>query len=126
MASTTSAPLNAEPARPADREASHLPPKSYKQAVEQEPPSGTNYNANGIDEQNHTSVSQNGDRHIGVLRITNTHGEKDSPEDEEKNADAEKDSGRPGFNRQESKHEYTAEVSSHWLIVTTFSFDIST
>lgn len=109
-----SAPLNAEPANPVERKENHLPPKSYADAVEEESPvngadgaadrNGTNgtggrnavkggKSANAIEETKHKAP---------VLRIVDT-GAPDAKEKQEE---------RPQVERQESKQEYTATVSS--------------
>jgi 2-acylglycerol O-acyltransferase 2 len=88
MAAPSAAPLNAEPAQPEERKKQHLSPKSYAEAVEQEPP------ANGANGSNGHKAS--------VLRIVDT----GAPETKDKQEE------RPQFERQESKHEYSATVGS--------------
>jgi len=107
MAAASAAPLNAEPAQPEDREKQHLPPKSYADAVEQDPrANGTNgaNDANGADEANGNGAEQNGVKQTGhkasVLRIVDT----GAPAMEGKQGE------RPQIERQESKHEYSATV----------------
>lgn len=50
-------PLNAEPSRPDDRAAQHLPPKSYADAVEDPPPAEEHVSqANGVSNTNEISA----------------------------------------------------------------------
>lgn len=111
MAAPSSTPLNAEPAQPEEREKQHLPPKSYADAVEQEPPAnGTNRTNNsngtkgtkGANGAGDDGLKQTGHK-ASVLRIVDT----DAPETKDKQEE------RPQIERQESKHEYFAAVSSH-------------
>ena len=104
------ASLNAEPALPDEREKQHLPPKSYKDAVEEEAPeqggSQGHVNGNGVNGTHNTNgTNDNEEKAEGhtpsVLRIVDT----GSPVAETKAND------RPQFERQESKHEYSATVS---------------
>ncbi|PMD51835.1 diacylglycerol O-acyltransferas-like protein 2B [Hyaloscypha bicolor E] len=105
MAAPSAAPHNAEPALPDERKKQQLPPKSYADAVEQEPPAngtnGTN-DANGINGANGNGTEHDDSKQTGhmasVLRIVDT----GAPETKDKQE------GRPQFERQESKHEYSA------------------
>jgi 2-acylglycerol O-acyltransferase 2 len=106
MAAPTAAPLNAEPTLPEERKKQHLPPKSYADAVEEEPPASS---INGANSTNNSSgmngVGDEGSKtaHMAsVVRIIDT-GAPDTKEKQEE---------RPHFERQESKHEYSATVSS--------------
>jgi 2-acylglycerol O-acyltransferase 2 len=112
MATPAGAPFNAEPSLTEDPK-QHLPPKSYADAVEEEPPVN---GSNGADRSNGTNgathaTGANGtsseevdqskpNQHIAsVLRIVDT------------GSDAkEKGEERPKVERQESKHEYSATV----------------
>ena len=110
MAAPSAAPHNAEPALPGERKKQQLPPKSYADAVEQEPPAN---GTNGTNDANGTNVTNgNGTEHddskqtghmASVLRIVDT----GAPETKDKQE------GRPQFERQESKHEYSAAVGSY-------------
>jgi hypothetical protein len=108
MAAPSAAPLNTEPAQPEVRKKQHLSPKSYADAVEQEPPAngakGSNdpNGANGVNGAEADDSKQTGHK-ASVLRIVDT----GAPETKDKQED------RPQFERQESKHEYSATVSSH-------------
>jgi hypothetical protein len=112
MAAANSAPLNAEPAQPEEREKQQLPPKSYADAVEQEPPAkGTNgkNDANGTLGSNENRAEHDGSKQTGhkasVLRIVDT----GAPDTNDKHGD------RPQIERQESKHEYSATVCPNSL-----------
>ena len=109
MPATASAPLNAESAIPEERKNLHLPPKSFADALVEDPPTNGTSNANGIngvDKSNGTKVRNNEDKDksaphkASVLRIVDT----GAPEAKEK-------PDRPDFERQESQHEYSAAVS---------------
>jgi 2-acylglycerol O-acyltransferase 2 len=114
---TAEAPLNAEPSRPEDRQSQHLEPKSYVEAVQEDPSQAINGAANGINESN-WSTGVNGEsqsdsdpsrsKHgIAILRITTTLGEgepKGTPERSDEKQE------RPNLDREESKHEYSATV----------------
>ncbi|KAH6675633.1 diacylglycerol O-acyltransferas-like protein 2B [Halenospora varia] len=98
------APLS-EPSQPEERNKQHLPPKSYADAVEEEAL------ANGANESNGMNGGHNGSKDVtstnangsaskqhkasSVLRIVAS----DSSKDEQ---------ARPGYERQESSHEYSA------------------
>lgn len=106
MAAPITAPLNAEPANPAERKENNLPPKSYADAVEEETPTnGSNgrkssNRVNGTTGSNDTT-SIGGTKHTGsVLRIVDT----DAPDAKETPKE------RPPTERQESKQEYSAAV----------------
>jgi 2-acylglycerol O-acyltransferase 2 len=107
MVAPNTAPLNGEPAKAEEREKKHLAPKSYADAVEQEPPTNA---ANGTDEANGANgmnrAEDKGAKQPGhnasVLRIVDT----GAPEVKDKLEE------RPQFGRQESKHEYSATVGS--------------
>ena len=111
---TVGAALNAEPALPEDRKKQQLPPKSYANAVEEDAPAGVANGVNGKKGLNGTTT--NGSSDVGssddvkkghqpsVLRIVGT----GAPAVEERKEDAKED--RPQFERQESKHEYSATV----------------
>lgn len=107
MAAPSAAPLNAEPAQPEERKKQHLSPKSYADAVEQEPPAnGANASndpngANGANGAEAHGSEQTGHK-ASVLRIVDTGGPETKDKQEE----------RPQFERQESKHEYSATVGS--------------
>jgi len=112
MAAANSAPLNDEPAQPEEREKQQLPPKSYADAVEQEPPAkGTNgkNDANGTLGSNENRAEHDGSKQTGhkasVLRIVDT----GAPDTNDKHGD------RPQIERQESKHEYSATVCPNSL-----------
>jgi len=116
----------ANPAKPEDREKQDLPPKSYAAAAVEEAPPKREYSENG--EKKYTNRKINGkskspNKKSSVLRIVNTNGKDKSSDSEksetsdklEKDVKLEKDEkdervGRPTMERQESKHEYTAEV----------------
>ena len=76
MAAPSAAPHNAEPALPNERKKQQLPPKSYADAVEQEPPAngtnGTN-DANGINGANGNGTEHDDSKQTGhmapLLRI---------------------------------------------------------
>ncbi|KAH7417127.1 diacylglycerol O-acyltransferase-like protein 2B [Cadophora sp. MPI-SDFR-AT-0126] len=106
MAPVDSAPLNAEPANPKEREESNLPPKSYADALEEEAPAAATNEDNitngtkGANGSNGTNGA--GGKHTAsVLRIVDT----GAPEKEDVK---EQEGGRPPIERQESKQEYTA------------------
>jgi 2-acylglycerol O-acyltransferase 2 len=112
---TVSAPLNAEPALPDERAREHLPPKSYVNAVEEDAPAEGAIGFNGTNRSNGTTA--NGSSNVGsdhvkkghqasVLNIVNT----GAPPAEEKKEETKED--RPPYERQESKHEYSATVCS--------------
>jgi 2-acylglycerol O-acyltransferase 2 len=115
MATTMSAPLNAEPANPDERQQQNLAPKSYANAVEEPAPllHGTNgtSNANGTTNGNQNSEI-NGSREGGgkhkasVLRIVDT-----SADTKENHVE------RPEIERQESKQEYSATVCDPVLCI---------
>lgn len=114
------APLNAEPTQPEERKKQHLPPKSYADAVEQE--ASTNGSNGTTDVRGGTNgtngAGNNGSIETGhmasVLRIVDT----GAPATKERQVE------RPQFERQESKHEYSATVSlfsffhTHHLLTT--------
>ena len=109
MAAPSASPLHAEPALPDEREKQQLPPKSYADAVEQEPPANGTNGANDFNGTN--GANGNGNEHgdskqtghmASVLRIVDT----GAPETKDRQEE------RPQFERQESKHEYSATVSS--------------
>lgn len=119
------ASLNAEPALPDERERQQLPPKSYADAVEEEPPvngvngiHGTNAGkpTNGFGGQ--VDGEPGADGHMAsVLRIVNTGaGEKEEEKEKKRQRKQEKEEkkqerdDRPQIDRQESKHEYSATV----------------
>jgi hypothetical protein len=108
MPAMASAPLNAESANPEERKKLHLPPKSFADALVEDPPTNgtSNSNAvNGAKESNGTNGSSNEEKDksaphkASVLRIVDT----GVPEAKEKQ-------DRPDFERQESQHEYSAAV----------------
>lgn len=111
---TVSSPLNAEAALPEDRAKQNLPPKSYADAVEEEAPAESANGVNGMNGTNGTTAT-NGTHNVGsddvgkghqasVLKIVDT----GAPAAEGKKEDAKEE--RPPFERQESKHEYSATV----------------
>jgi 2-acylglycerol O-acyltransferase 2 len=107
MAALIATPLNAETALPDEREEQQLPPKSYADAVEQGPPkdgaNGANV-SNGTNGANGGGTGPDGSKQTGhmasVLRIVDTGAPQTADKQEE----------RPQFERQESKHEYSATV----------------
>ena len=128
--SSPSAPLNAEPSRPDERESQDLKPKPYVDAVREDPaeaakeivngtstPNGVN-GTDGVSQDQHTNDSMTGSgQSASVLRIDQTHdnavkspGRKDSNGDTTKGAGQIDQEERPGIERQESKHEYSATV----------------
>lgn len=112
MATTARVPLNAEPSQPNEREKQHLEPKSYVDAVQEEPPAnGTNgtsgTNSKGSKVTTESEWLQPSPAKASVLRIVDTGADgKDVDMDTEK----EKTESRPQFERQESKNEYSAAV----------------
>jgi 2-acylglycerol O-acyltransferase 2 len=113
MATPTAVPLNAEPAHPKERKKQCLSPKSYADAVEEEPPTdgpngskdanGSNCASkmNGVNGAGNDGSKQTG-HNASVLRIVDT----GAPGTKAKQAE------RPELERQESKHEYSATVGS--------------
>jgi 2-acylglycerol O-acyltransferase 2 len=108
MPATASVPLNAESANPEERKKLHLPPKSFADALVEDPPTNGTSDVNGVngaDKSNGTDGSSNEDKDnsaphkASVLRIVDT----GAPEAKEK-------PDRPDFERQESQHEYSAAV----------------
>lgn len=116
--SNPSAPLNAEPSRPGKRESQGLKPKSYVDALREDPAEAAKEAVNGTSTPNGVNgtagPSQN--QHTNGS-TTETHNDiAKSPGPNESNGDSingaehidqEK---RPGIDRQESKHEYSATV----------------
>lgn len=109
MAAT--AALNAEPANPTEREENELPPKGYKDAIEEASPADATNGVNGINgsqmsedvngESREGSNGTDGKPHVtSVLKIVNTDGGAENESVQE----------RPPLNREESKHEYSATV----------------
>lgn len=110
MPSLANEPLNAEPSQPEQREQLELPPKSYADAVEEEPPVNGSSNENASNGIQNKSPHANGDKGgsssglpknaASVLRIVDTGApeKKDSPDT------------RPQVGRRESKQEYSATV----------------
>jgi 2-acylglycerol O-acyltransferase 2 len=109
MASTVSVPLNAEPSLPEERKQQRLEPKSYVDAVQEEPPvNGTNgANTNGTNNvaSNEAQWMKPSPHKASVLRIVDT-----GADVKEKETKQENENERPQFERQESKHEYSAAV----------------
>jgi len=109
MASTVSVPLNAEPSRPDERKQQHLEPKSYVDAVQEEPPvNGTNgVNTNGPNNvaSNESEWMKPSPHKASVLRIVDTGADVKDKETKQENGN-----DRPQFERQESKQEYSAAV----------------
>jgi hypothetical protein len=109
MASTVSVPLNAEPSLPDERKQQHLEPKSYVDAVHEEPPvNGTNgANTNGTNnvENNEAEWMKPSPQKASVLRIVDTGADVKEKETKQENGNE-----RPHLERQESKHEYSAAV----------------
>lgn len=112
MPTTSSVPLNAEPALAEDRSKQHLPPKSYVDAVEGNAPAET---TNGVNGTNGTvaTTGANGAKDIGggdvkvshqtsVFRIVDT----GAPAVEKKEAKEDEKGNRPQVERQE----YSATV----------------
>jgi hypothetical protein len=113
MPATASIPLNAESANPEERKKLHLPPKSFADALVEDPPTNGTSNVNGVngaDKSNGIKGSSNEDKDksaphtASVLRIVDT----GAPEAREK-------ADRPDFERQESQHEYSAAVRYSFL-----------
>jgi hypothetical protein len=128
--SKPSAPLNAEPSRPDELESQDPKPKSYVDAVREEPaevakeitnntstPNVVN-GTNGASQDQYTNGSATGSgQGATILRIVQTHSDiRKSPGRNESNGDslngAEQidQEKRPDIERQESKHEYSATV----------------
>jgi len=109
MGNPKSAPLNAETSQPGERSKHHLAPKSYVDAVEEEPPVNSSNGTNGISNGSHddtsatTPASKPSQHTASVLRIVDTGA--DAKETRENQAEK-----RPLFERGESTHEYTAAV----------------
>ena len=115
MPAPNSAPLNAEPAVPEERKQQQLPPKSYADAVEEEPPVNGNSSVNGANGANGTDGSKQTNGATGgavgqselpknaasVLRIVDT----GVPVKEEP------PTARPAVERKQSQQEFTATVS---------------
>jgi hypothetical protein len=79
---TAAMSLNAEPAAPEEREAQHLPPKSYADAAEEalEPQShvnGTDGTAGGNAQHDHVETDGPKANGVAVLRIVDTNGHQD-------------------------------------------------
>ncbi len=128
--SNTSARLNAEPSQPDERESQHLQPKSYVDAVLQNPVKAASETANGTTGPNgaHGTTGTFQDEHangssIGsgqgtsILQIVQMHdATAKSPGSNDINGDSANgpwqgdQEKRPGVERQESKHEYSATV----------------
>jgi 2-acylglycerol O-acyltransferase 2 len=109
MVSTASVPLNAEPSQPDEREKQHLVPKSYVDAVQEEPPvngtngtNGTNSNGNKVTSESEW-LKPSPTHKASVLRIVDTGADG-------KEKETEKEGERPQYERQESKNEYLAAV----------------
>jgi 2-acylglycerol O-acyltransferase 2 len=92
MAAVISAPLSAEPANPIDRENNNLPPKSYADAVEEDPAVSDGNATNGTEHVNGTNGElaptevngfSNGGHMASVLRITDTGSAKKQEKPEE-------------------------------------------
>jgi len=108
------ATLNAEPAAPEEREKQQLPPKSYADAVEEEPPvdgaNGANA-TNGTNGVSHEEVRDSksagnekpAPHMASVLKIVDTGASAASEKEEKKQ-------NRPQYDRQESKSEFSATV----------------
>lgn len=91
--------------------------KSYAAAVQEDAPSNQE-NGNGSAMKNqHLSDGNgkiNGNGHkAAVLRIVNTNGTNGSTQNEAEEEDDEEP--RPQLERQESRHEYSAQVYHHFL-----------
>jgi len=132
--SNPSAPLNAEPSRPDERESQDLKPKSYVDAVRGEPAEAINesvkgtHNSNGMNgtagasQHQHTNGSTTGAWQgasiIGIVQTNDDTAKSPGPSESNggsisgaKPIDQET---RPGIERQESKHEYVATVRTRW------------
>jgi len=113
MASNGSVSLNAEPSQPDVREKQHLEPKSYVDAVHEEPHvNGTNgTNGTTVRSKNTNSEAEwlNSSSHkasvASVLRIVDTGADV-------KEKETAKGGERPQYERQESKVEYSGAVRS--------------
>jgi len=128
--SNPSAALNAEPSRPDDRESQNLKPKSYVDAVREDTEEAAKEIANGTSTPNgingtdvasqdqHTNISTRGSgQSASILGIVKTQDSTvKSPSGGDSNGDTTKGAGqihqeeRLGNERQESKHEYSANV----------------
>jgi hypothetical protein len=89
--------LNAEPAAPEDREAQHLPPKSYAAAAEEalEPQShvnGTDGAAGSNAQPNNGETDASKTNGVGILRIVDT--DEGKGEDQQSMAESTKDSSK--------------------------------
>lgn len=107
MVAPNTAPLNGELAKAEEHEKKHLAPKSYADALEQERPTNAAHGTNDVNGANGMNGAEDeGAKKPGykasVLRIVDTGAleMKDQPGE------------RPQFERQESKHEYSATVGS--------------
>jgi 2-acylglycerol O-acyltransferase 2 len=99
MVAPSTAPLNGEPAKAEERAKKHLAPKSYADAVEQEPHTNAANGTNDVNVAEDEGAKQPGHK-ASVLRIVDTGALEMKDKLEE----------RPQFERQESKHEYSATV----------------
>ena len=106
MAPTVSAPLNAEPANPEERKDHNLPPKSYADAVEEEPPAADTNGSKPTNGVNGTNGTGSAKHMAPVLRIVDT----GAPDAKGKEETQEKKGEKPSMERQESKLEYSATV----------------
>jgi hypothetical protein len=133
--SNPSAALNAEPSRPDERESQDLKPKSYVDAVRGDPGEAAKEIVNGTSTPNgingtdvasqdqHTNSSTRGSwQGASVLRIVETQDNTvKTPGGSDSNGDTTKGAGqihleeRPGIERQELKHEYSANVRTRWI-----------
>ena len=128
---TVSAPLNAAPALPEDREKQQLPPKSYANAVEEDAPAESANVVNGTNGTNgangtskHISDDANGGHQASVLRIVDT---VVPPTEDTKEEKQEKSEERPQYERQESKHEYSATVCCYLsMFAGSIAYSVST
>ncbi|TVY59409.1 Diacylglycerol O-acyltransferase 2A [Lachnellula suecica] len=101
--STASVPLSAEPSLPGDREKAHLEPKSYVDAVQEDAPVNGNGATNGTNGTKGNGSNGAVAHKASVLRIVDTGADVKEKESQEEKAEE-----RPQFERQESKHEYSA------------------
>ncbi len=116
MPSSNGALLNAEPALPEERKDQSLPPKSFADAVQQDPPvngadgsndiNGTNEirKSTEVNSRNNGGDAKPGQHTASVLRIVDTGvpGKQETPQE------------RPEYDRKESQREFVATVCIHF------------
>lgn len=101
--------LNPEPAAPEEREAQHLPPKSYADAAEEalEPQSHASHNdtdsvAEGTAQKNHIQTDGSDVNHVGILRIVKPNGQQDNDQKPATESTKESSSKESSIEDQES------------------------